>query len=141
MDSKLCFGSQKAPAIFNRITEAVQRMLVRRGFTASVILLDAFFIAAASFEECKHTLNILIHLLHALGLQINWKKVVGPTQALVFLGIYIDTVRGQLSLDPDKVQETITLLDKAMAAPRLSKSQVQSIAGKLNWALNVITWG
>ncbi len=29
MDSKLCFGSRKAPAIFNRITKAVQRMLVR----------------------------------------------------------------------------------------------------------------
>ncbi len=33
--------------------------------------------------------------------------------------IYIDSVRGQLSLDPGKVQETIALLDKAMAAPRL----------------------
>ena len=141
VDSKLCFGSRKAPAIFNRITKAVLRMLVRRGITASVVLLDDFFIAAASFEECKHALNVLIHLLRSLGFQINWKKVVGPTQALVFLGIYIDTVRGQLSLDPDKVQETIALLDKAMAAPRLSKSQLQSIAGKLNWASNVITWG
>ena len=36
-------------------------------------------------------MNCLIYLLRKLGFAINWNKVMGATQQLVYLGIGIDT--------------------------------------------------
>ncbi|MEW8548386.1 MAG: reverse transcriptase domain-containing protein [Candidatus Thiodiazotropha sp.] len=53
-DTKLCFGSQLAPGIFHRLTQAVKRMLNRRGLKATVVYLDDFFIKADNFQDiCK----------------------------------------------------------------------------------------
>ena len=38
-DTKLPFGSKLAPGIFHRLTQAVKRMMIRRGFTAVVVYL------------------------------------------------------------------------------------------------------
>ena len=42
-ESELPFGSQLAPGIFHHLTQAVKRLMVRRGFTAEVVYLDDFF--------------------------------------------------------------------------------------------------
>ena len=42
-DTKLCFGSRLAPGIFHRLTQAVKRMLKRRGLKAVVVYLDDIF--------------------------------------------------------------------------------------------------
>lgn len=141
VDQKLPFGARKSPAIFNRITQAIRRMMVRRGFTSCVVMLDDFFLAAPSRLECMHAYNELIKLLRSLGFRINWKKVVDPTQDLVFLGIRINTQLGQLSLDPNKTKELIATLDATLLKTRLSKTQLQSLGGKLCWAAHVTPWG
>ena len=41
-DTKLPFGCRLAPGIFHRLTQAVKRMMARRGFTATVAYLDDF---------------------------------------------------------------------------------------------------
>ena len=41
-DTKLPFGSRLAPGIFHRLTQAVKRMMARRGFTATVALFRWF---------------------------------------------------------------------------------------------------
>ena len=139
-DTKLPFGARKSPSIFNTITQAVRRMLDRHGVRC-VVLLDDFFITAPTFEECKEHLNTTITLIRSLGFRINWRKVVDPTQELVFLGIHINTVTGRLSLDPDKVTELLETIRHAQSCSRQSKTQLQSLAGKLLWASHVIEWG
>ena len=140
-DRKLPFGARKSPSIFNRITQSIRRMMLRRGFPYCVVLLDDFFIAAPSFEECTHAYTHLISLIRSLGFRINWKKVVDPTQDLVFLGVRINTVNNRISLDPDKIQEIITILNSTMQRSRMTKHQLQSLAGKLSWASTVYQWG
>ena len=44
-------------------------------------------------------------LLRELGFAINYGKVEGPTQRLVFLGIVLDTVQMTLELPDDKMHE------------------------------------
>lgn len=141
VDCKLPFGARKSPAIFNRLTQAVRRMMARRGINACVVLLDDFFVAAETLSECSRVLDILIRLLRSLGFSINWNKVIDPAQDIVFLGIRINTRSGRLSLDPDKVQETIALIDTHLKSPRITKSKLQQLAGKLSWASNVVTSG
>lgn len=141
VDRRLPFGARKSAAIFNRITLSVKRMMHRRGYDVCLVVLDDFFLAAESKEQCKEALNCLIRLLRSLGFRINWKKVVGPTRDLVFLGVRIDTVMNKLSLDPTKLNELIKLLDHYITSSRLSKPQLESLIGKLSWASNVVLWG
>ena len=139
-DTKLPFGARKSPAIFNRITQAVTRMMSRRGH-ATIAYLDDFFVCASNFESCVQALNTLITLLRQLGFQMNWKKVVDPCQSLCFLGIIINTVDGTLALHRDKQSELLRLIQTFIHKTRASRRQLESLAGKLCWASQVTPWG
>ena len=70
------------------------------------------FSASNRANRLLHTYNTLIGLLRSLGFKINWKKVVDPTQSLVFLGINIDMRARLLSLDSVKKSAFIVLLNR-----------------------------
>ena len=140
-DCKLPFGARKSPAIFNRLTQAVKRMMARRGFQNCSVYLDDFLIAEPDFEKCAMAMNTLIKLLRSLGFRINWKKVVDPRKDLVFLGVHINSVTGELHLDPEKSDKLCQLLALSLTRSRLTKAQLETLAGKLSWAANVVTWG
>ena len=101
-DTKLPFGSRLAPGIFHRLTQAVRCMMERRGFTV-VVYLDDFFLCAPTLSECALAMSILTKLLRSQGFQINWNKVVDPTQCIVFLGIEIDSRSMCKRLPADKL--------------------------------------
>ena len=101
VDHRLSFGGRKSPAIFNRITQSMCRMLTRRGVPCTAYL-DDFFLCGPDFYSCQTALNMLVHTLRQLGFRINWNKVVDPTQRLVFLVIQLDTVSNTMCLDPPK---------------------------------------
>ena len=140
-DTRLCFGSKLAPGIFHRLTQAVKRMLKRRGLKATVVYLDDFFIKAETFDDCISALNTLIFLLRKLGFQINWNKVVDPTTKLIFLGIEIDSIDMCLRLPDDKLSQVRQELSQFAARKRASKKQLQSLAGKLNFCASVVYGG
>lgn len=140
-DTKLCFGSRLAPGVFHRLTQAVKRMLKRKGLHATVVYLDDFFIKADTFQECVNALNIVIELLRKLGFSINWRKVTDPTTRIVFLGIEIDSVSMCLRLPDEKLQQVREELLRFQSRKRASKKQLQSLAGKLNFCAGVIFGG
>lgn len=140
-DSRLPFGARKSPAIFHRITQSVKRMMIRRGFKATVVYLDDFFVAGKDLHECLLAYNTLISLLRSLGLMINWKKVCDPCQRLTFLGVVIDTAAGVVALEEERVQQLQQQLDNCRERTRMSRRQLESLAGRLSWASHVIPWG
>lgn len=140
VDTRLPFGSRKAPAIFNRITQSVCRMMTRKGYSV-VVYLDDFFLVAATKEECTQALNVLLALLRGLGFQISYKKVICPTTQLTFLGIEINSKYMTVALPSDKLRDLQTLLQRFSQRRRATRKQLQSLAGKLNWACQVIKGG
>ena len=90
-DCQLPFGSKLAPGIFYRITQSVKRMMARQGFNCVVAYFDDFLILAPTPAACQQAQTVVIKLLRKLGFPISWRKVVDPTQCLVFLGIELDT--------------------------------------------------
>ena len=103
VDSRLPYGGRRAPSIFHRLTQAVKRMMAMRGCKAIVVYLDDFLVTGATLAECFEIFNCLLELLQSLGFSINWKKVVPPTQCLIFLGVLIDTVSQSISLPHGKL--------------------------------------
>ena len=139
-DNRLPFGARKSVYHFNRLTQAIRRMMANRGYTVTVYV-DDFFIAQKDKKSCLAAYNTLVILLRSLGFKISWGKAVDPTQSIVFLGICINTRTGTLSLDSIKKSALIELLHKTLQQKRLSKNQLQSLAGKLAWASTVTPWG
>ena len=86
-------------------------------------------------------MTVLLELLRSLGFSISYHKVEPPTTSLVFLGIQIDSVKMQLSLPQDKVRELHTLVDSYALRRHASLKQLQSLAGKLVWACQVVRGG
>ena len=65
--------------------------------------LDDFLIIASTYDECLEALNVLLRLLRELGFHINYNKLEGPCQRLVFLGIVLDSVSMTLSIPQKKM--------------------------------------
>ncbi|KAL9963440.1 hypothetical protein ACROYT_G026951 [Oculina patagonica] len=110
VDNRLCFGVSCAPAIFNRLSNAIVRMMARRGFQSVVNYLDDFLIIGNTHAECQQGLITLIRLLHLLGFNVSWKKVVSPSQRVTFLGIELDSTTMSLRLPSDKLDQLNTLI-------------------------------
>lgn len=139
-DTRLPFGASCSPGIFNRLTQSVNRMMAKRGYIV-VSYLDDFLIISRDYDTCKQGLDTLITLVRKLGFHVNWSKVEGPTQNITFLGININSLDMSLSLPQSKQLDFIALLRSFSTRKRATQRQLQSLAGKLNWACQVIRGG
>ena len=140
-DTRLPFGAPKSPGIFNRITQAVKRMMFRKGYDLMIVYLDDWLILGPDKDSCKLALNELLNLLRDLGFSISYNKVFPPTTSLVCLGIFIDSMEVTISLPSEKVGELEALISHFANSKQSTKRQLQSLAGKLNWACQVVRGG
>ena len=112
----LPFGYSLAPRVFTKVLKPVLAFIRFKGVRAIMFTYDILVIAATA-DECRQHLSLLIELLESLGFKINSEKShLNPSQILVFLGFSIDTTCMKLFL-PDlkviKVKSACkTLLDK-----------------------------
>ena len=86
-------------------------------------------------------LHLLDRALAGLGFEISWRKVAPPTQRLIFLGILIDTISQTLELPQDKLAALQDLVQAFLHRHRASKRELQSLAGKLSCACQVVYGG
>ena len=135
------FGCRKSPEIFHRLTQAVKRMMSRRGYEDVFVYLDNFLIVGNTKSACQAAYDTLLQLLKDLGFQISARKLVPPTQCLTFLGVQLDTVRQEMSLPEAKLEELQALISQFAKKHRVNKKQLQRLAGKLNRACRVVFGG
>ena len=136
-DKRLPFGARASPMGFHRLTQAICRMMARRGYTV-LAYLDDFLIIEPTQIQCKAAFDTLLTLLESLGFTVNWTKVVYPAQCLIFLGVEIDTVLCELRLSEDRVSELLSLLKGTSSKRKGTKLHLQRLLGKLNWAARVV---
>ena len=139
--TKLPYGGRHAQGIFHRLTQAVRRMMARRGYGCIIVYLDDFVVIGSTLSECQEIFDCLIQLLQGLGFDISWQKVVPPTQVLIFLGVLIDTVGQFLALPDGKLVKLQIFMHQFLHRRRASKRELQVLAGKLNWACRVVFGG
>ena len=136
----MCFGAKAAPSIFHRISQAIRRIMARRG-SKIIAYQDDFLAIADTKEQCTETYRDLIKLLRELGFSIAWNKLVDPSQSLIFLGVLFDTCRMSVELPNDKLDKLYNLLLEFHTRTRASRRQLQKLAGKLAYASHVVVEG
>ena len=140
-DTRLPYGCRLAPSVFNDLTQAVRHVMVVNGHPGVVAYLDDFLVIGETEGQCQQTMYDLMCLLRRLGFSINYNKVVGPSRRITFLGIEIDTDSYTLGLPMTKVDTLMTDLTEFMGRRSATKKQLQSLAGSLSWASQVINGG
>ena len=105
------------------------------------VYIDDFICMSNSKETYREAMNSLIALLRSLGFPVNWDKVVDPTQCITYLGIEVNSTNMTLCLPADKLEKMRDRLDEACSKRRLSKRQLQSLIGILNFGAAVVHGG
>lgn len=138
IDKCLMFGARLSAAIFNTLTQAVCRVMKARSYPHVWAYLDDYLFKESGQNRCQQAQSELIKLLRELGFAISYPKVVAPTHCLTYLGIEIDTRAFVYRLPCEKVHEMEALVKATLGRRSANKKELQSLAGKMNWASKVI---
>ena len=142
VDSQLLFGLRSAPKIFNAVADALEWILCQAGIPTVRHYLDDFIIIALpDFPQCQLCLEILDRICQILGVPMKVQKREGPTTCLIFLGVEIDTIAGELRLPQEKLQRLQDLLREWGDRRTCTRKELESLIGLLNHACKVVRSG
>ena len=93
IDTALPFGLRSAPKIFSAVVDVLAWILHSQGVTHQLHYLDDFLLVGPpESPECGQSLQLTLSICGELDVPVAAHKTEGPSCALTFLGICIDTV-------------------------------------------------
>ena len=108
IDKRLPFGLRSSPALFNKVADAFEWILLNEcGLSRVLHYLDDFFFAEPDEAACAATMAGVRALAAKLGILLEPSKEVGPSTILTFLGVELDTVAMVARLPPDKLADLL----------------------------------
>ena len=122
VDAALPFGLRSAPKIFTVLVDGLEWMAKEQG--VEYLWDDFITCGAAGSEECRLHLQ---DICRCLGVPIAEEKVDGPTACLVFLGIIIHTIRGELRLPLDTLMSLRDRINEWLQKKRCTKIGMVSL--------------
>ena len=141
IDRALPFGLCSAPKIFTGVADAIQWILRHKGIDNIIHYLDDYILVAKGKEEADIQKWQLVSTFSELGVSLEPSKLEGPAQLLSFLGIEVDTVALQLRLPQEKAQQLCQKLHSCIQTRSLTKRELQSLVGMLQFATKVVWLG
>lgn len=118
------FGLSCAPAIFNRISVAIARMMRRKGFVV-IPYLDDFLVTSVDQHGCAEGMRIMVELLRKLGFPISWEKVTGPSRRIQFLGLVFSSQQQKIILLEDKLKTLQDMAKALLEREKVTKLELQ----------------
>ena len=130
------FGLRSSALFMQRTSEAISYIHGKAGFYSRPYL-DDFGGAEKTFREAQSALETLQRIMRELGIQEAVHKACGPSQQLIWLGLFYDTVAMTISIPPAKLQEIMALLREWEGKTRASRGELQSLLGTLQFVAGV----
>ena len=142
VDTVLPFGLRSAPKIFNAVADALEWIVRKNGVRELCHYLDDFLVLGSpGSEECAWNLSALVKWAEWLGFPLALEKVEGPSTTITFLGVEIDTSALILRLPEEKLVALRRLISSWRGRTWCRKTELQSLAGKLQHACKVVRPG
>ena len=90
---------------------------------------DFFFAGQAQSDSCKTLMGEFLVMCRELGVLIAQEKTEGHSTCLVFLGYLLDTLKLQIQIPDDKIQQLLELIRIALSRKKLTLKELQSLTG------------
>ena len=112
----LCFGLSTAPQAFTQVMAPVSSFLHQSG-VRMLQYLDDRLILASSREKVCWARDKVLSLCQDLGIVVNLdKSSLVPTQAIVYLGIKIESQTFQASLTPLRIEKFFSIAEEFLSS-------------------------
>ena len=135
----LLFGLRSSQKIFNALADALQWHLIKSGVQVLLHYWDNYIILGPPHSQLCHTwLLILIDECSHHGVPIAVHNTEGPSTEVTFLGIQIDTIKGELRLPQDKMTRLTHLLEEWGTRRPCTRKELESLIGLLNHACKIV---
>ena len=142
VDTVLPFGLRSAPLLFSAVADGLLWIMCRKGGTVIFHYLDDFItVGAPRSDECFRNVAIMEDTCRECGMPIEFDKSEGPTTALTFLGIELDTVALELHLPLSKLEQLKSTLSVWRGRKACTKRELLSLIGLLSHACKVVRAG
>ena len=107
----LCFGLSTAPQVFTRVFAAVSAWAHARGVRL-LRYLDDWLVLSSSEKKAKESIRELLSVCRTLGIVINEKSDLMPSQSAKYLGMTIDTGAGKVFPSLARVEKFLTVAER-----------------------------
>ena len=142
IDTVLPFGLRSAPKIFSAVADTMEWIVRKNGVRDLCHYLDDFLVFGdPGSDECARNLSALLRWVYWLGFPPVLEKVKGPSTTVTFLGVEIDSSALILRLPERRLVALRGLIASWEGQRWCLKSELQSLAGKLQHACKVVRPG
>ena len=138
VDNRLCFGLSLGPSYFNKLSTFIYDILTNIHGLMIVNYLDDFLAISNTMEESLRSRDLIVSTLRFLGFHVAFDKLIYPSNCVTFLGVVLDTGRGELRLPESKLAKLTDLLSKHLKRKRISKKDLESIGGLLSHCSHLV---
>ena len=142
-DRCLPMGAASSCKTFEIFSTAIQWIAQQKLLIDSILhLLDDFLLVSPSYDTCAVQLKRFLDFCAFIGLPMAPEKTCGPSTALCFAGIELDTVRFEARLPLEKLRKCVDLISDFQKRKKITLlREIQSLIGLLNFACSVIIPG
>ena len=142
VDTALPFGLRSTPKIFLALADAAEWIVRQQGVKFIIHYLDDFLVVMTANEfSGSHSLHLLLETFEQLGLPVAWDKLEGPSSCLTFLGFKLDSVRNEIRLPWEKLEDIRKEIQEWIGKKSCRKKELESLIGRLNHASRVVKPG
>ena len=131
------FGCRTSSSAQQRVSNAVTYLMEQMGHT-TLAYVDDFCGVAATDTQARESFNAFHSLTSDLGLALAADKTFPPDTQMEWLGYLFDSNLMQITIPDQKMNEVLAELAKWGSADWATKTQLQSLAGKLNFISNCV---
>ena len=136
VDRSLAFGAVNGTAIFQRISDAIRKILSKEHITVWNYIDDIF--ACVSAQRAQEVFQRVEQLILELGLPINDTKVVRPADSMTCVGIEVDAQKKTVRIPQGKMEEILTECKNFKTKKVVSRKNLQSLLGKLLYVAKIV---
>ena len=142
IDTCLPFGLRSAPKLFNILADLLAWMANQHNVSFLIHYLDDFLtMGPPSSPTCQRNLDTLVQICTYLGVPLALEKVEGPSTALPFLGIVLDTTRMEARLPEEKLSRLKEEVSQWVVRTDARKQEILSLVGSLQHTTKVVRYG
>lgn len=142
VDKCLPMGCSISCSLFEKFSTFLEQFVKSRMSAGKLLhYLDDFLGGDKNFLGCQKVMRCMEDALQWLAVPLAEEKTEGPSEIIIFLGLELDTVKSQVRIPKQKVEEVCVKIKIILSAPKTTLKEMQSLIGSLNFCCRAIRVG